>query len=96
MLTRALEMLEALAFQGLSEREALIGAYQSTAVRHAARMNPGSLRNWFEADAAREDFIDLDDADERLLRNGYVREAVRIFELCVDVAGLIQDELQAA
>jgi hypothetical protein len=95
MLTRAIGTLEALAFRGVSERTALIGAYRSAAARHADMMNPGSLSRWFEADASRKDLIDLGDGHGSL-KNGYVREAVGIFELCLDLAGLIEDELQAA
>jgi hypothetical protein len=96
MLTRALELLEALAFQGLSERAALIQAYHAAAAGHVGRMNPGTLHRWFEADASRSVFVDVGDSDKSLLRNGYVREAVSVFELCLELAGLIQDELQGA
>jgi hypothetical protein len=96
MLTRAIVILEALAFRGVSERAALIRAYQSAAAGHANRMNHGSLRRWFEADPSRKDFVDLSDGDESLLKKGYVREAVGMFELCLDLADLVQDELHAA
>jgi hypothetical protein len=50
---------------------------------------------WLEADANREHLIDLADAEESMLINGYVREAIGVFELCLDLASLSQDELHA-
>ena len=96
MLTRAIQVLEALAFRGVLERTALIEAYKTAAAEHAGKLNSASLRRWFEAGSDRSAFINPADADESLLKNGYMREAIGVFELCVDLASLIQDELHAA
>jgi O-phosphoseryl-tRNA(Cys) synthetase len=95
MLTCAIQVLEALAFRGILERTALVQACEAAAAEHAAKMNPASLRRWFEVDGGRHAFINPADADECRLRKGYGREAADIFEACIDLAGLIHDELHA-
>ena len=93
MLTRALDHLETFVTRGNLDRAALLEAYRPWADWYArSKMNVESLRRWFEADQSRECYIDLEDSDDAILQRAYAREAMSIYELCLNLAQLMTEE----
>jgi hypothetical protein len=97
MLTRALDHLETFVTRGTLDRAALLDAFRPWAEWYArSKMNVDSLRRWFEADASRECYVDLEDDDDVILQRAYAREAMSIYELCLNLAQVIADEQEQA
>jgi hypothetical protein len=97
MLTRALDHLETFVTRGTLERTALLDAYRPWADWYArSKMNLESLRRWFEADQSRECYLDPEDGDDAILQRAYAREAMSIYELCLNLAQLMAEEPAAA
>ena len=93
MLNRALEHLQTFVTRGMSDRNSLLTEYERWAGWYArTKMGAVNLRLWFEADQARERWIDLADPDDQLIRNAYAREALSVFEACLDLAMLFAAE----
>lgn len=97
MLTRALDHLETFVTRGTLDRAALLDAYRPWADWYArSKMNVDSLRRWFEADPSRECYIDVEDNDDVILQRAYAREALSIYELCLNLAQVIAEEQEQA
>jgi hypothetical protein len=97
MLTRALDHLETFVTRGTFERAVLLDAYRPWADWYAhSKMNVDSLRRWFEADASRECYLDAADDDAAILQRAYAREAMSIYQLCLDLAQMLAEEQRAA
>jgi hypothetical protein len=93
LFTRALDHLETFVTRGTLDRVALLDAFRPWADWYAqSKMNVESLRRWFEADPTRECYIDLGDADDVILQRAYGREAMSIYELCLNLAQVLAEE----
>jgi hypothetical protein len=97
MLTRALDHLETFVTRSPLDRMALLDAFRPWADWYAhSKMNVESLRRWFEADASRDCYIDPDDGDDVILQRAYAREAMSIYELCLNLAQVMAEEQEQA